>query len=72
MKILSLFAVALLATTALLSSGCSEPSSAPEPTTPAADSSADMDKAPAADAGGSGEKADMKKADMEEAGSGGK
>ena len=51
MKILSLFAVALLATTALLSSGCSEPSPAPAPSTPAADSGADTDAAPAADAG---------------------
>lgn len=39
MKTLSLFAVALLATTALLSSGCSEPKTAPAP--PAADGGGD-------------------------------
>lgn len=43
MKIFSLFAVALLATTALLSTGCGEPEAAPAPAdTPAAD--ADMAK----------------------------
>lgn len=45
MKIFSLFAVALLATTALLSTGCGEPEAAPAPAdTPAADADADMAK----------------------------
>ena len=45
MKTLSLFAVALIASAALLSLGCSEPKTAPAPATPAAEGSGEADAA---------------------------
>lgn len=45
MKTLSLFAVTLIASAALLSSGCSEPQAAPAPATPAAEGSGSADDA---------------------------